>query len=112
MEIVEPDKKFRAVAAVGFGSAKVTFTTDVEWLELEKPKRAKLRAHGSGSGNMVDVTSEMTLTEGPDKGTTMAWWADVTVSGTIASLASRLMGGVSKTMANAFFDCARKQIEA
>jgi carbon monoxide dehydrogenase subunit G len=42
----------------------------------------------------------------------MAWSTDVVVSGTIASLASRMMGGVTKKLTVAFFDCVKKQVEA
>lgn len=41
----------------------------------------------------------------------MAWTVDVTISGTIAALASRMMGGVTKRLTAAFFDCMKKQIE-
>lgn len=112
MEIVEPDKKFRAVASVGFGAAKVTFDTDVEWLELDEPNQAKMKAHGTAPGSALDATAEMTLSDGSDDTTEMVWEADIVISGTIASLASRLMGSVTKKLTASFFDCMKKQIEA
>jgi carbon monoxide dehydrogenase subunit G len=42
----------------------------------------------------------------------MYWEADVQISGTITSLASRLMGGVTKRLTGAFFDCVKSKIEA
>jgi carbon monoxide dehydrogenase subunit G len=112
LEIVKPDKQFKVVAGVGFGAVKVIFTTDVEWTELDAPKKAAMKAHGTAPGSAVDVTAEMSLGEGPDKTTEMAWEADVTLSGTIVSLASRLMSSVTKKLTTAFFDCMKKQIEA
>ena len=111
MQVVEPDKKFQAVASVGFGSVKATFTTDVEWVELDEPNRAKMKAHGTAPGSGVDAVSEMLLSDGEDGGTDMKWTADVTVVGSIASLASRMMSGVTKRLTNAFFDCVKAKIE-
>ena len=54
----------------------------------------------------------MTLNDGSEKDSTeMAWKADVLVSGSIASLASRLMPSITKKLTGAFFDCVKKNVE-
>ena len=111
LEIVEPGKKFRATTSIGFGSVKVRFVNDVEWVDLDPPNRAQMKAHGTAPGSGVDATTSMTLTDGQDGATDLAWQADVNVVGTIASLAARLMGGVTKKLTAAFFDSVRKEIE-
>ena len=111
MEVVVPDQKFQAVAAVGFGSVSTEFRTDVEFLELVEPDSAKIKAHGNAPGSAVDVIAVMELSDGPDDGTHLKWTADITVVGTIASLASRLMGPVTKKMTGIFFDCVKEKIE-
>jgi carbon monoxide dehydrogenase subunit G len=111
LEIVEPGKKFRATTSIGFGSVKVRFVNDVEWVDLDPPNRAQMKAHGTAPGSGVDATTSMTLTDGQDGATDLAWTADVNVVGTVASLAARLMGGVTKKLTTAFFDSVRKQIE-
>ncbi len=111
LTVISPGEKFEVVAAVGFGTVKVRFVTDVEWAELDPPRRARMVAHGTAPGSAVDVQAAMELKE-PESGVTeMDWSAQVTVSGTITSLASRLMGSVTKKVTNAFFDCVRKQVE-
>ncbi len=112
LEVLEPGKKFRATATVGFGSVKARFKTDVEWVEMEPPGRAKMRAHGKAPGSAVDVTSEMHLVETGDGGTVLNWQAEVLVLGTIASLASRLMGSVSKKLTRQFFECLQAKVES
>ncbi len=111
MKIVEPDKKFAAVSGLGLGSVKVTFNVDVEWLELEKPNRARMKARAVAPGSSIDAVSEMKLSKTSATETELGWTADVTVVGRIATLASRLMGGVSQKMAGDFFNCAKSQIE-
>lgn len=112
LETVEPDRKYRATASVGLGTVKVRFDADVEWLELERPTRALMKGHGTAPGSAGDATAEMILADGPEGSTLLTWWADVLISGTIASLASRLMGSVTKKLTTAFFDCVKGQIEA
>jgi carbon monoxide dehydrogenase subunit G len=111
LEAVVPFRKYQATASVGLGTVKVRFNADVEWLELERPTRALMKGHGTAPGSVGDATAEMVLSDGPDDSTTLTWWADVVVSGTIASLASRLMGSVTKKLTASFFDCVKKQIE-
>jgi carbon monoxide dehydrogenase subunit G len=111
MEVITPNEKYRAVASIGFGSVVAVFKTDVMFEEMKEPEFARVRAHGGGSGSMVDVTSEMRLSDNGDGSTEMRWTADVDVSGRIASIASRVMGSVTKKLTQAFFDCVKKQIE-
>jgi carbon monoxide dehydrogenase subunit G len=110
-EILVPDKKFRASAGIGFGSVKATFITVVEWVALDPPALAQMKAHGDAPGSAADITSEITLTDLPSGGTHLEWKADVIVLGKIAGLASRMMGGVSKKLSRQFFDCMKLQIE-
>ena len=112
MKIIEPDKQFEAVAAVGFGTVKVRFVTNVKWVELDPPNMAKMTAHGTAPGSAADVGGEMRLEDIPEGGTRMSWSAEVVVSGTLASLASRMMGSVSKMIANTFFDCVKGHVES
>jgi carbon monoxide dehydrogenase subunit G len=111
MNIVEPNKKFKAVAGVGLGTVKVTFNADVEFVELTAPNNAKLKVHGVAPGSSMDATSEMKLTALSDKETQLDWTADVVVVGKIATLASRLMGGVTQQLAGEFFKCVKSKIE-
>lgn len=111
IDVITPNEKFRLVASIGFGAVKATFVTNAEWMDLDPPNRARMKAHGTAPGSVVDTTSEMVLTDAPNDATELKWSADVTVVGTIASLAARLMGVVSQKLTDAFFDCVRKKIE-
>ena len=112
LDIVEPGKKFKAVASVGLGSIKARFTLNVEWLELIQPERAVAKAHGTAPGSTADLTGEMVLREAGPSATEMHWTAEVSIMGTIASLASRMMGSVTEKLAGQFFECVRKKVEA
>ncbi len=112
LEIVEPGRRFRATTSVGFGSVRVRFVNDVEWVEMDAPNLARMRAHGSAPGSAVDAKTSMTLTDGPDGGTDLAWTADVSLAGSVASLAARLMGSVTRKLTSRFFQKVRRKIES
>lgn len=112
VEVVEPEKRFKAVASLGLGSIKTRFTVDIEWVEKEPPARAVAQAHGKASGSTADVTAELVLREVSPTATALTWSAEVTITGTIASLASRMMGGVTQKLSGQFFDCVRGKLEA
>jgi len=111
IEMIEPLKRYRGIVSVGLGAVKARFSGEVEVMELEEPNYAKIKAHGSASGSVADAVSEMRLAEGPDGSTVLNWTADVTVSGQLASLASRLMVPVSQKLAQVFYEQVRKKIE-
>ena len=80
-------------------------------MELDPPNRAKVKAHGRGSGSAADVSSEMKLIDAGNGSTVVEWTADIAVLGQLASLAARMMGPVSQKLTAQFFECARKKIE-
>ena len=84
--------------------------TDATWRDLQAPNRARMKIHGKAPGSVVDGGSEMVLSDGQKPGeTVLDWSADVTVIGTIASLAARLMGPVTqKRPTHSSSACARK----
>jgi carbon monoxide dehydrogenase subunit G len=112
IEVIEPDKRYRGVLSIGLGSVKARFSGEVEILELEKPNRARLKAHGNSGGSVADAVSEMVLTDGPGEATTVNWSADINVAGQLASLVSRLMVPVSQKLSDQFYEEVRRRIEA
>lgn len=111
IEIVTPNEKFRALGALRLGTVKLKMNTDVEWVELDAPHRAKMKMKGTAPGSSIDVASEMQLADGPNGSTEMEWSAEVKVLGTIASLAARLMNPVTQKLTGDFFRCVKTKIE-
>ncbi|MBX3049432.1 MAG: carbon monoxide dehydrogenase subunit G [Anaerolineales bacterium] len=112
MEVVETDRKFRATGSVGLGNLKVSFTGEIEFTALEAPDRAVLKGRGTAPGSAVEGTAEMRLSDDPEGGTLLDWTADINVLGTIASLASRMMGSVTQKLTAEFFGCVKQRIES
>ena len=111
LEVLIPDEKFEVKGSVGFGAVQVRFVAQVEWVELVAPTLARMKAHGTAPGSALDALAELELRALSEHETELLWTADVTVSGTIASLASRMMGSVTKKLAAAFFECTKREVE-
>jgi len=111
IEVVEEGKKFKGIVSVGLGNLKVRFSGDMEFTEISAPDRATLKAHGAAPGSAVDATAKWVLSDAGDGVTQLDWSADINVLGTIAALASRMMGSVTQKLTGEFFACAKKQIE-
>ena len=106
-----PDKQFRTNVGIALGAVKVSFAMDVEWIELDAPNRAKMRARGNAPGSAAEVEGTMTLNASEPNVTELYWEANVQIMGRIASLAMRLAPGVTKKLVGEFFDCVVSRIE-
>ena len=114
VESVEPvdATHFKARATVGVGFIKARFVVDMEMADLHEPDSATMKAHGQAPGSAVDATATMQLTPDGADATTLAWAADVNISGTLASVGARLIQGTAEKMIRQTFDCIRTKLEA
>jgi carbon monoxide dehydrogenase subunit G len=111
IEVIDADH-FKAKAKVGVGFISARFAVDMTVAERAEPDLAVLAAHGQAPGSAVDATAKMALS-GPAGGpTTMDWSADVTISGTLASVGARMIEGTANKMIGQTFDCIRAKLEA
>lgn len=111
LEVIEEGRKFKGTVSVGLGNLKVRFSGDVEFTEVSAPDSATIKAHGAAPGSAVDATATMKLSDAGNGVTQLDWSADINVLGTIAALASRMMGSVTQKLTGEFFACAKQQIE-
>lgn len=111
MDILAPDH-FKPTLAIGIGAVKATFTLDVMLEDVHEPDHAAMRGRGSAAGSAVDMKAAMSLSALSETETRMNWVADVNISGTLASVGSRLMEGTAHRLTANFFDCFRTKLEA
>jgi carbon monoxide dehydrogenase subunit G len=111
MEILAPDH-FKPVVGVGIGAVKAKFTLDVQVTETREPDHAAMKMHGVAAGSAVDMVANVDLTAAGEAETTMNWVADVTVSGTIASVGARLIESIARKQVAKFFDGFSHKLEA
>jgi hypothetical protein len=95
--------EFRAVMKVGVAAIKGTFEGKVRLADKKAPDSYRLAVEGSGGPGFVRGDTLITLSDIEGGGTHVAYNADVQVGGLIAGVGQRMLGGVSKMMADQFF---------
>jgi carbon monoxide dehydrogenase subunit G len=94
------DRRWQANVKVPLGLGGLRMTIDFERLEERAPAFAALSAKGRGVGALLNMTTSFTLTA-RDRGTAMAWEADVAIAGPVGSMGQRVLQPiVSQQVAN------------
>jgi len=111
LEVADPHH-FKVVVRAGVGPIKGTFTMNVQFLELHRPKHAAVLARGQAPGSAVEMVSNMDLAEFDETHTMMEWSSEVTVSGMIQQVGARLMQGAADKITQQVFACIKAKLEA
>src|SRR2546430_9642531 len=102
LELIGPDE-YKATLKIGVAAVKGTFEGKVRLLDKKPPESYRLSAEGSGGPGFVRSDTVITLTE-LEGGTRVSYSADVQIGRLIAGVGQRVLGGVSKMMADQFFN--------
>ena len=102
LELIGNDE-YKATLKIGVGAVKGTFEGKVRLSDKQAPDSYRLAAEGSGGPGFVRADTLITLTDA-EGGTRVSYSADVQVGGLIAGVGQRMLGGVSKMMADQFFN--------
>jgi len=96
--------EYKATLKIGVGGVKGTFEGKVRLLDKKPPDSYKMAVEGSGGPGFIRGATIITLTDQDGGGTRVSYTADLQVGGLIASVGQRMLGGVSKMMADKFFN--------
>jgi len=105
------EEYWKAVISVGVGPVKAKFTLDVTRPEKHEPDLMVVQGHGKAPGSTVDLSGRMNLSAIDAEHTRMDWTAQVTVSGTIASIGARLLHQTAEKLTEQFFDCLKAKLQ-
>jgi uncharacterized protein len=103
--------EYKATLKIGVGGVKGTFEGKVRLMDKNPPESYRMAVEGAGGPGFVRGETTITLSDIPE-GTRVAYHADVQVGGLIASVGQRMLGGVSKMMADRFFTRMSELLQA
>jgi|SRR5579883_1085044 carbon monoxide dehydrogenase subunit G len=106
------EEHWKALMNVSVGPVKARFTIDVTRPEAVEPERMVVKGRGKAPGSAVELTGNMHLSVLGENETRMDWKATVVVSGTIASVGARLLGGTAERLTDQFFNCLKTKLQA
>ncbi|MBE3551946.1 MAG: carbon monoxide dehydrogenase subunit G [Kyrpidia tusciae] len=102
--------KYTSELGLDVGPVKGTFTGEVEVRDPHPPKEYKLHVKGSGKPGGIDALAQIRL-EQQDGNTILTCAADAHVTGIMASVGQRIMGGVAKLLLGQFFKGVDQEIK-
>jgi len=108
LEMVGPDE-YKATLKIGVAAVKGTFEGKVRLSDKKPSDSYRLAAEGSGGPGFLRADTLISLAD-IDGGTRVSYTADVQVGGLIAGVGQRMLGGVSKMMADQFFNRMSEQL--
>lgn len=103
--------EYKATLKIGIGGVKGTFEGKVRLFDKKPTESYKMAAEGSGGPGFIRSETLIALSDS-GTGTKVAYTADVQVGGLIASVGQRMLGGVSKMMADKFFTSMSELLQA
>ncbi len=101
LEAIGADE-YKATMKVGVAAVKGTFEGKVRLTDKKPSESYRMTVEGSGGPGFIRGETVITLSD-VESGTRVAYSADVQVGGLIAGVGQRMLGGVSKMMADQFF---------
>jgi uncharacterized protein len=108
LEMIGPDE-YKATLKIGVGAVKGTFEGKVRLSDKKPSDSYRLAAEGSGGPGFVRADTLISRAD-IEGGTSVSYTADVQVGGLIAGVGQRMLGGVSKMMADQFFNRMSEQL--
>ncbi len=112
-EKLEPagEGEYEAVLTIGLAAVAGRYKGAVKIGALNRPESYAIAVAGRGAAGFVNGEGKVALR--PDGGQTVVDVAgSAKVGGAIARVGQRLLGGVSKTMTDRFFQCLKQKIDA
>ena len=106
------EEHWKAVISIGIGPVKAKFNLDVTRPEKHEPDHMVVKGRGKAPGSAVELAGTMKLSSISENSTTMDWNANVTVSGTLASVGGRLMNSTAEKLTEQFFTCLKSNLTA
>lgn len=106
------EDKYTAVAEVKLGPVKGSFSGEMELSDKKEPEHFNL--HMRQNSRMGNVSAEARIElHGQDNGETkVAFTGDAKLSGTLARMGQRVIGGVANTMVKQFFQNLEAELVA
>ena len=105
------DNRYQATMTIGVAAIKGRFKGTVELRDLDRPSSYVMQVSGRGNAGFATGEARVTI-EKQDTASSISVQAKAQVGGAVARVGQRLLAGTAKMIADKFFACLRKRIEA
>jgi len=101
---------YTATIELGVGPVKGAYDGTVSITDKTPPERMTLRVEGGGKPGTIRATGELRLEERAGQ-TVVNYTGEAQITGLIASVGHRLIGGVAKQIAAEFFKAVERELQ-
>ena len=104
------ENSYSVVMKVGIGAVRGTYSGEVSLSDIDEPSSFRMTVAAQGRGGSVRGEGLLILAE-HGAGTDLTVEGDAQVTGVLARVGQRLIGGASKALMDRFFGCLKSRLE-
>jgi uncharacterized protein len=104
------DHSFTSILDIKLGPVSGSFTGNLQLADLQEPNAFTLKAQQNSKIGNANAAIKINLAPVGDGDTEIVFDGDVKMSGILASMGQRVMGGVSNTLTKQFFSNLEKEL--
>jgi carbon monoxide dehydrogenase subunit G len=105
------DHSYKSILDIKLGPVSGSFTGNLQLDDLQEPSAFTIKTQQNSKIGNANAAIAINLTPVGDTDTEIIFDGDVKLTGMLASLGNRVMGGVSNTLAKQFFSNLEKELE-
>jgi uncharacterized protein len=109
LEVTGPDE-YAITVSVGVGSVKGTYDGTFKLSDKKDTEACSVRANATGGPGSVDAVARMQMRDGDDGGAVLTYDADANVTGPLAGVGQRLIGGAARKTTKEFLSALDRQL--
>jgi carbon monoxide dehydrogenase subunit G len=109
LEVTGPDE-YAMTVSVGVGSVKGTYDGTFKLTDKQDAEACSVRANASGGPGSVDAVARMQMRDGDGGGAVLTYEADANVTGPLAGVGQRLIGGAARKTTKEFLGALDRQL--
>jgi carbon monoxide dehydrogenase subunit G len=104
------ENTFKSILEIKMGPVNSSFTGDLQMEDIVAQKSYTLKVQQNSKIGNANAVIKISLAPAPDNKTEVGFDGDVKLSGMLAALGQRLVGGVSDTLTKQFFSNLEREV--
>lgn len=104
------ENTYKSILAIKLGPVNSSFTGDLQMEDIAQEKGFTLKVQQNSKIGNANAAIKISLTPLADNQTEVSFDGDVKLSGMLAGMGQRLIGGVSNTLTKQFFSNLEKEL--
>ena len=105
------DHSFNSIVTIKLGPVSGSFTGNMQLEDRQEPKRFTLKVQQNSKIGNANAVVKIDLLSVADAETELSFDGDAKLSGLLASMGQRIIGGVANTLTKQFFNNLKEELE-